>query len=193
MGNIVEKIMNFMRLSYDEEYDEGEEEAFADERQEKKGRKKEEETEAGFSQRESQIPREPAPVKNRESRFSGFSSGTRTTPGPVPVSPSRKTMGKGGNNMESEIVSIRPTGDQSNKEIGDSLLQGKTVVINLDGLDLAIAQRIVDFTAGVCYAIHGDMKFPSKYIVIAVPDAVNLKGAFENGSSATSGSSQTPF
>ena len=37
-------------------------------------------------------------------------------------------------------------------EITDTLLNGRTVVINMEGLNVDVAQRIIDFTSGSAYA-----------------------------------------
>lgn len=98
--------------------------------------------------------------------------------------------------MTSEIVSVHPASDKETSKIGDYLLDGKTVIINLDGLDRDSAQRIIDFVYGVCYAIHGDLKFPSKYIMIAAPKGVDLSGEFQNGEGAAkkaNGYISTPY
>lgn len=99
---------------------------------------------------------------------------------------------KGESNMESEIVSIRPKDDSARREIGDNLLQGKTVLINMESLEVSEKQRIIDFTYGVCFAIHGTMHFPSKYIVVAAPHEVSLSGEYEDLEEASKHSDVKP-
>lgn len=44
------------------------------------------------------------------------------------------------------------------RDYRDILLSGRTVILNLEGLDLEIAQRIIDFTSGATFAISGNLQ-----------------------------------
>ena len=46
-----------------------------------------------------------------------------------------------------------------------------------EGLDVEIAQRIIDFTSGSCYAIGGNLQKVSNYIFIVTPKSVDISGA----------------
>ena len=62
---------------------------------------------------------------------------------------------------------------------GAALLNGCTVVLNFEGLDVEIAQRIIDFTSGSCYAIGGNLQKVSNYIFIVTPKSVDISGDFQ--------------
>ena len=47
-----------------------------------------------------------------------------------------------------EVCVIKPTTIEDEIEITETLLNGRTVVINMEGLSVDIAQRIIDFTSG---------------------------------------------
>lgn len=49
-----------------------------------------------------------------------------------------------------EVCVIKPTSVEDAREITETLLANRTVVLNLEGLDVDIAQRIIDFTSGSC-------------------------------------------
>ncbi|MCI7099036.1 MAG: cell division protein SepF [Lachnospiraceae bacterium] len=202
MANMIERFLDFMKLSYDEDYDEDEENGTYEAPVKSRAGKNKEEDKTDRTDNISKESRKEAPVRERSSKketrgqtrpdtFSGSRSGKT----PVRSNSNVSVIG-GGNSVESEIVSIRPKDDKARQEIGDRLLEGKTVLINMEGLELDVAQRIVDFTFGVCYAIKGNMKFPSKYIVIAVPDEVGLSGEFETSADSSgrrSAGSRTSF
>lgn len=76
--------------------------------------------------------------------------------------------------------------------ICDELLNGKAVVINLEGVDGSIAQRIIDFTYGSVYSIEGDLKQISKFIFIASPHSVELSGDFRGNASKSYAKSEQP-
>ena len=52
-----------------------------------------------------------------------------------------------------EVCVIKPASMEDTREIADTLLAGCTVVLNLEGIDVDIAQRIIDFCCGACYCM----------------------------------------
>ena len=66
------------------------------------------------------------------------------------------------------------------REITETLLANRTVVLNLEGLDVDIAQRIIDFTSGSCFAISGNLQKISHYIFIITPAVVDISGDFQD-------------
>ena len=79
-----------------------------------------------------------------------------------------------------EVSMIKPTSIEDSKEICDYLLAGKAVVLNMEGLQTDVAQRIIDFTSGSTYAINGNLQKISNYIFIATPESVELSGDFQD-------------
>ena len=79
-----------------------------------------------------------------------------------------------------EVCVIKPTSVEDAREITETLLNNRTVVLNVEGLDVEIAQRIIDFTSGSCFAISGNLQKISNYIFIATPDSVELSGDFQD-------------
>ena len=53
-----------------------------------------------------------------------------------------------------EVCVIKPTSVEDAREITETLLNNRTVVLNVEGLDVEIAQRIIDFTSGSCFAMQ---------------------------------------
>ena len=88
----------------------------------------------------------------------------------------RRTQGGGG----MEVCVIKPTSIEDAREITETLLANRTVVLNLEGLDVDIAQRIIDFTSGSCFAINGNLQKISHYIFIITPASVDVSGDFQN-------------
>ncbi len=83
-----------------------------------------------------------------------------------------------GNGME--VTMIKPTSMDDSRDICDYLLSGKAVVLNMEGLHMEIAQRIIDFTSGAAYSMDGNLQKISNYIFIATPHNVELSGDFQN-------------
>ena len=97
----------------------------------------------------------------------------KTTPKVTPMRTTKKT----GNGME--VCVIKPTSIEDAREITETLLANRTVVLNLEGLDVDIAQRIIDFTSGSCFAISGNLQKISHYIFIITPAIVDISGDFQ--------------
>ncbi len=90
------------------------------------------------------------------------------------VSPMRSKRGAG-----MEVCVIKPRSMEDAREITETLLDECTVVLNMEGLDLDIAQRIIDFSSGSCYAVHGNLQKISNYIFIITPESVDISGDFQ--------------
>ena len=58
----------------------------------------------------------------------------------------------------------------------DFLKKNRAIVINMEGLALDPAQRIIDFIGGACYGINGELKAISSNIFIAVPNSMEVSG-----------------
>ena len=78
-----------------------------------------------------------------------------------------------------EVCVIKPKSMEDAREITETLLEECTVVLNMEGLDLDVAQRIIDFASGSCYAIHGNLQKISNYIFIITPESVDISGDFQ--------------
>lgn len=97
----------------------------------------------------------------------------KATPKVTPIRPAKKSSGAG-----MEVCVIKPTSVEDAREITETLLNNRTVVLNVEGLDVEIAQRIIDFTSGSCFAISGNLQKISNYIFIITPASVDISGDF---------------
>ena len=91
-------------------------------------------------------------------------------------SSSRRSQTGGG----MEVCVIKPTSFDESREITETLLANRTVVLNVEGLDVDIAQRIIDFASGSCFAINGNLQKISNHIFIITPESVNISGDFQS-------------
>lgn len=95
------------------------------------------------------------------------------------VAPIRQQQPRRLNSSGMEVCVIKPTSVEEAREITETLLANRTVVLNLEGIDVDIAQRIIDFTSGSCYAISGNLQKISHYIFIITPASVDISGDFQ--------------
>ena len=127
------------------------------------------------------------PVKNtkKEKKEKKTSAATKTVKQPKTQNSSskvtpmysvkKKTSGSSAGSSN-EVCVIKPKKFDESTEIVDALLDNCTVILNLEGLDITLAQHIIDFTAGASYAIEGNIKKVSSYIFILTPEGVDITG-----------------
>lgn len=160
--SVMDKFLNYMKLNgeedeyYDDDYLDDEEEAPAS------------------------VSRRPSRIKDTEDYEDSTTASKRQTQNskitPIKQPASRRVMN--GNGME--VCVIKPTSVEDAREITETLLANRTVVLNLEGLDVDIAQRIIDFTSGSCFAISGNLQKISHYIFIITPASVDISGDFQD-------------
>lgn len=76
----------------------------------------------------------------------------------------------------SEVFVIKPQETDEAQSVIDFLRANKTIVINIEGLDVAVAQRIIDYVGGACYAMGGSLNVVSSNIFIATPQDIEVSG-----------------
>ena len=125
--------------------------------------------------------------RRSERKNSRRSSYEEDEPEPQPAPEPRRTSVRTASN---KVVPIRTTARGLEvcickpKNFGDStdacemLLQGRAVVVNLEGIDIMEAQRIMDFISGCIFAISGKMHQISRYIFIFSPESVDISGDY---------------
>ena len=155
---MLDKFLDVMRLTSDDDeyYDEGyyDDDEYEDEQPKKR---------KGFSKASS----------DEEDDFEDKKA--RSTKANSKVTPIRARKQSSGN---MEVCVIKPTSVEDAREITETLLMERTVVLNLEGLDLDVAQRIIDFTSGSCFAISGNLQKVSSYIFLITPPNVDISGDF---------------
>ena len=95
------------------------------------------------------------------------------------ITPMRSSR-KGNQAANMEVCVIRPTSMEDTREIADTLVDNSTVVLNLEGIDMELAQRIIDFSSGACYSLGGSLQKVSSYIFILGPYNVDITGDLQN-------------
>lgn len=115
------------------------------------------------------------PAAGSRSAFGG------ARPQPAPASapatvpqPSRRRQQPAAGNMQVRV--IKPSSFDQARQITDTLLSHRTVLLNLEGLDVNTAQRIVDFASGSCYALRGNFMKISHFIIVITPEDVDIAG-----------------
>ena len=79
-----------------------------------------------------------------------------------------------------EVCVLKPSSMEDTREIADTLVDNSTVILNLEGIDMELAQRIIDFTSGACYSLGGSLQKVSSYIFVLGPYNVDITGDLQN-------------
>lgn len=150
------------------------------EKQQEKERKRQEQK----AQRQEQprfSPRRSRPAE--EDTYSGSDYGASTQAlEPRKEKPARTNVNKvvplRRNVNGFEVCIMKPANFEDSQEICDMLLNGRAAVINLEGYDVELAQRIMDFISGAVYAVSGKLHQISNYIFIISPDNIDISGDY---------------
>ena len=75
-----------------------------------------------------------------------------------------------------KVVIVRPEMFDEVANIADHLVQGKTIVLNLETANRDVARRIVDFMSGAAYALACKLKKIANNTFIIVPEQTDIAG-----------------
>ena len=151
--SMMDKFLNIMKLNDGEDDDYYDDDEYLDEEDPKE---------------ESKV----LPMKQAESNDESKKQPSRM----IPVRQQPRRL----NSTGMEVCVIKPTTVDEAREITETLLGGRTVILNLEGLDLEIAQRIIDFTSGATFAINGNLQKISTYIFLVTPTNVDISGDLQD-------------
>ncbi len=86
---------------------------------------------------------------------------------------------RAGTSGEVSLFAPRAFGDVT--EIADALRSRQVVILNLQGVDRGLLQRVVDFTSGVAYTLDGKIQklADAMYLVVPPGTSVNSDGIRE--------------
>ncbi len=80
------------------------------------------------------------------------------------------------NNNNLKVVILSPQNILETRELCDHLKSNKPVIMNVEGIDTPLAQRMVDFLSGAVYCLDGDIQKISSGIFLATPASIEITG-----------------
>ncbi|MDD3839355.1 MAG: cell division protein SepF [Clostridia bacterium] len=75
-----------------------------------------------------------------------------------------------------KMIVCRPDCYEDSRQIVDNLKNRKPTIVNLETLDVEVAQRIVDFISGAAYSLEGNVQKVTKDILVISPSNVDVSG-----------------
>ena len=93
--------------------------------------------------------------------------------------PQASSMGAASVSADSvRMVVFQPQTYEDTQTIIDNLKTRKPVIVNLENLNVDVAQRVLDFISGAIYALDGSVRKVSKGIFLLAPKGVDISGNF---------------
>ena len=116
--------------------------------------------------------------KTREQEEISFKSFDETTAAPkaIPEEPKAIKSTSTGKDSNIELKVVHPESFSEVSDIADYLLDGCTVILNLELFDPANTLRMLDFLNGVTYSTGGDIKQVAQGTYIITPHNVDVTG-----------------
>ena len=74
------------------------------------------------------------------------------------------------------IVTVHPSTYNEARIIGESFRDGVPVIINLTGMSESDARRMVDFSAGLVFGLHGAIERVTPRVFLLTPASVEIDG-----------------
>lgn len=81
---------------------------------------------------------------------------------------------------QAKLTITKPLKYDDATEICTALKNRKIVVVNTTALELKVAQRLIDFISGACYALEGDFQEVEKGVFIVTPSNIDVSNEFKN-------------
>lgn len=75
-----------------------------------------------------------------------------------------------------QVILVKPEDFSESPQIADHLINRKTVLLNVEGVDRETVRRMVDFLSGVAYGQGGALKRVANATFIITPYDVNIMG-----------------
>ena len=171
MKKLSGRFLDMMKLSDDDDFEDMIEEDFEEEEEEERpkskfsffGRKKD-------AEEDEYEEDEPAPALQKTTKVAQPMPERKVKTSPR-KNASIVSIGRG-----EEVKVVKPQSFNESKTITDYLKANKTVVVNLEGIEITTAQRIIDCIGGASYALGGSLEPISNKIFIVAPSDVEISG-----------------
>lgn len=164
MANIVKNFLGYLKLGEDDEFDD-----YISDLDEKENEKVEH-IEKKVSRSATQSTKKYEEELTNEPKRERTMKTERTSSNKiVPIRTTQKGL---------EVCIMKPASFDDSKDICDILLSGRACVVNLEGFDVDVAQRIMDFISGAVYSLNGKLHQISNYIFIISPETVDISGDY---------------
>ena len=189
MANVFKSFLDSLRLKEDEDDEDDEYNSYAAkqlEREQRKSSRQSRTQDSDMYQRDMastqmrQRYREPEEEYKSSSSYASYSDNRRDSSSKQDRGLSSKVVPIRTALREFEVCVMKPTKFEDSQDICDILLSNRAAVINLEGFDVDLAQRIMDFISGAVYSVNGRLHQISGYIFIVSPESIDISGDYRD-------------
>lgn len=85
------------------------------------------------------------------------------------------------NASDMKMIVFHPVSYEDAQSIADNLKSHKPIIVNMEELDGAVAQRVLDFLLGAVYALDGSINKISRGIFLVAPKNCDVVDSAEEG------------
>lgn len=82
------------------------------------------------------------------------------------------------------IVTVHPNTYNEAREIGEAFRNGIPVILNLTGMSEPDAKRMVDFSAGLVFGLHGAIERVTNRVFLLSPATIHVESEADEGEGA---------
>ncbi|WP_138413848.1 cell division protein SepF [Sinomonas gamaensis] len=112
--------------------------------------------------RQALVTREPAAAEVEEYR--------------APVTPIKRAAAVRDDAGLRQITTVHPRSYNDAKVIGESFREGIPVIMNVTDMGEADAKRLVDFSAGLVFGLHGSIERVTNKVFLLTPSSIEVLG-----------------
>ena len=187
--SVFDRFLNSIKLNDDDDLDDDEyfdddEDNLDDSRPSRRFLSREEDDEPIFEEDVRPVKRtsrssSAGPARSFRRSRSSSSPAPAASPKVSAFRPRRTELAEDVERNNFSVCVIRPKSMEDALQIAQMLIAHCTVILNLEGLDLDVSQRIFDFASGACCASRGRLDKISNYIFVLTPHDVDITGEFQ--------------
>jgi cell division inhibitor SepF len=135
-------------------------------------------------QRSSAVVREE-PRETRAQESTAVAVPRRSAEYRAPVTPiKRASSSREDSSTLRTITTVHPRSYNDAKSIGEAFREGTPVIMNVSDMGDAEAKRLVDFSAGLVFALHGSIERVTGKVFLLTPSYVEVVGHPAGGDEA---------
>jgi cell division inhibitor SepF len=75
-----------------------------------------------------------------------------------------------GGSTQGETHTVKAIRFNDIQEVANRFRDGYAVILNTEGCDDEVARRMIDFSSGLCYALHGKIEKVARGVYLLKPD-----------------------
>ncbi len=182
MGKFIQSILDSLKLTDDDDFDDDleEDEPVVKRRESYRSERMERESAAVKEQAIPQPPKRFEAKPMRSAQLRSYEESTESFEQPRRVTrPERQPVPmRSASSAGLELIIRQPSTFNDSQEICDLLKQDRAVIINLEKVEPELAQKMMDFISGAIYALDAKIHQISGCIFCISPEKVDISGDY---------------